>query len=143
MNDCTECNEISNTFDVLFNEDEHQVNTEKLCVMQRNDEQLKVLFIEISAFNEGQVHSCNYSIHKIGLLIHSMHDRLRDDTDENLIKQIVIPFYLPKKILYLAHEFPVAGHLGMNNTLKHMCEYLYGPKVSEDVEKFCKSFDVC
>ena len=62
MNKFNEGDKISNTFDVLFNEKEQLVNTGKLYVMQRNDEQLKVLFIEISALNEGQVHSCNYSI---------------------------------------------------------------------------------
>ena len=40
----------------------------------------------------GQIHSRNYSIHKNGLLIYSMHDKLRANTDENVVKQIVISF---------------------------------------------------
>ena len=125
MSKCNEGDELSNTFNVLFNDDERYINSEKLCVMQRKDEQLRVIFNEVKTLNEGQEHSHNYSIHKNGLLIHSMHDKLRDETDESVNKQIVIPFSLRKKILYLAYELPSAGYLGVNKTLKRICKYFY------------------
>ena len=123
MSECNGGDELSNTLNVLFNDDERYINTEKLCVMQRKDERLKVIFNEVKKLNEGQEHSYNYSIHKNGLLIHSMHDKLRDETDESVNKQIVIPFSLRKKILYLAHELPSAGHLGVNKTFRRICKY--------------------
>ena len=80
---------------LLFNDDEQRVNTEKLCVLQRNNEQLKVIFNEINALSNGQVHSGSYTIHKNGLLVHDKYDKLRDDI-----------FYLKKnKILLFNKKF--------------------------------------
>ena len=45
MSQCNEGDELSNTFNVLFSDDERYINAEKLCVMQRKDEQLRVIFI--------------------------------------------------------------------------------------------------
>ena len=116
---------------------------QKSFVLQRNDEQLKVIFNEINALSDGQVHSGNYTIHKNGLLVHDKNNKSRDDTEESVIKQIVVPYDLRKNILYLAHELPSAGFLGMNKTMKHICKYFHWPNVNKDVKKYCKSCDVC
>ena len=53
--ECIERDEFSSTFNGLLNDDEQYVHAEKLCVLQRSDEQLKVIFNEINALSNGQV----------------------------------------------------------------------------------------
>ena len=58
-------------------------------------------------------------------------------------RQIVVPQIYRKKILELAHEGSLAGHLGVRKTLgKIMCHF-YWPKVKCDVANFCKTCALC
>ena len=65
---CNEREELINTFNVLFNDNEQCVNTENLCVLQTNDELLKVIFNEIYALSDGRVHYGNYTSYKNGFV---------------------------------------------------------------------------
>ena len=54
--------------------------------------------------------------------------------------QIVIP---RKMVLNLAHETPMAGHLGVNKTHRRVLDHFYWPGASKDVKDFCRSCHTC
>ena len=43
----------------------------------------------------------------------------------------------------LAHESPMAGHLGMNKTYHKLLSYFFWPKMKPDVAEFCRTCHVC
>ena len=42
-------------------------------------------------------------------------------------------------MLSLAHETPLAGHLGVSKTNNKILNHFYWPKMRHDVAKFCQS----
>ena len=57
--------------------------------------------------------------------------------------QLVLPTQCRKAVLQLAHEVPIAGHLGKNKTAKRILRRFYWPTLYKDVEDFCRSCQVC
>jgi len=58
----------------------------------------------------------------------------------NIIYQIVVPQKYRSIVLNLAHDMPMAGHLGVN---KAVLNHFYCPGISRDAKKFCKSCYTC
>ena len=64
--------------------------------------------------------------------------------DEWAVKhQIVIPKVYRYEMLSLAHETPLAGHLGSKKTLHKILEHFYWPSVRKDVTEFCRTCHTC
>ena len=64
--------------------------------------------------------------------------------DEWAVKyQIVVPKSHRQEILSLAHETPLAGHMGINKTYEKILNYFYWPNVRKDVAEFCRSCHAC
>lgn len=60
--------------------------------------------------------------------------------DEWAVKyQIVVPKIYRQEILSLAHETPLAGHMGINKTYEKILNHFYWPNVRKDVAEFCRS----
>jgi transposase InsO family protein len=57
--------------------------------------------------------------------------------------QIVVPESLRKGVLSLAHEPPMAGHLGQKKTLDRIWKLFYWPGLCTDVRRFVGSCDQC
>ena len=57
--------------------------------------------------------------------------------------QIVVPKPYRQEILNLAHETPLAGHLGINKTYHKILTHFYWPKIKSDVAKYCRSCYTC
>ena len=57
--------------------------------------------------------------------------------------QLVIPEGFREKVLRLAHETLMSGHLGIKKTLDRVLSEFYWPGVCGDVARFCKSCDIC
>ena len=57
--------------------------------------------------------------------------------------QLVLPTQCRKAVLQLAHEVPIAGHLGKHKTAKRILRRFYWPTLYKDVEDFCRSCQVC
>ncbi len=58
-------------------------------------------------------------------------------------RQIVVPRVYRKKILEMAHEGNLAGHLGVRKTLGKILCHFYWPRVRGDVKEFCKTCGLC
>ena len=57
--------------------------------------------------------------------------------------QLVIPEGFREKVLRLAHETLMSGHLGIKKTLDRVVSEFFWPGVCGDVARFCKSCDIC
>ena len=57
--------------------------------------------------------------------------------------QLVVPSNLSDKVITLAHESLMAGHLGIPKTIDWVLAEFFWPGVCGDVTRFCKSCDIC
>ena len=62
---------------------------------------------------------------------------------ELAVDQLVLPTQCRKAVLQLAHEVPIAGHLGKHKTAKRILRRFYWPTLYKDIEDFCRSCQVC
>ena len=59
------------------------------------------------------------------------------------IEQLVLLRDCWKTVLQLAHEIPLAGHMGKGKTTQRILQRFYWPTVYQDVAKFCRSCGEC
>ena len=59
------------------------------------------------------------------------------------IEQLVLPKRLRRTVLELAHEIPLAGHLGKEKTRRRVLRRFFWPNVFGDVDEFCRTCSVC
>lgn len=57
--------------------------------------------------------------------------------------QVVLPKQLRKTVLELAHDRPLAGHLGLEKTKQRILSSFYWPELFSDVKKHCQTYDIC
>ena len=57
--------------------------------------------------------------------------------------QLVIPESFREKVLRLAHETLMSGHLGIKKAMDRVLTEFFWPGVCGDVSRFCKSCDIC
>jgi len=72
------------------------------------------------------------------LMHHSVGSKHQPEAD-----QLVVPTLLRNKVLFLAHDIPAAGHLGMAKTQARIWPHLYWPHMTKEVRDYCKSCDMC
>ena len=61
----------------------------------------------------------------------------------NIIKQVVVPTCLREKVMTLAHEKKLTGHLAVKKTAQKILTNFYWPSLWKNVTRFCQSCDVC
>jgi transposase InsO family protein len=59
------------------------------------------------------------------------------------VTQIVVPVQLRPKLLTVAHDMPLSGHLGTQKTLDRLLKHFWWPHVNKSVRAYCRSCDVC
>ena len=58
------------------------------------------------------------------------------------IHQIVVPLQYRPSILKVAHDIPMAGHLGVTKTKDRILAHFYWPNIFQDVANYCKTCSV-
>ncbi|XP_065438320.1 uncharacterized protein LOC135981052 [Chrysemys picta bellii] len=58
-------------------------------------------------------------------------------------RQLVVPQKFRHKLLYLAHDIPLAGHQGIRRTRQRLLQNFYWPGVFTNVRQYCRSCDPC
>ena len=58
-------------------------------------------------------------------------------------KQLILPLCLRTKIMSIAHEGLLGGHLGIEKTLAKIRQEFYWPGIGAEVRRFCQSCDIC
>ena len=59
------------------------------------------------------------------------------------IDRLVLPSHCRKTILPLAHQIPLAGHLGKKKTTERILQRFYWPTLFQDVREVCKACPEC
>ena len=59
------------------------------------------------------------------------------------IEQLVLPTLCRKAVLQLAHEIPLAGHLGRKKISQRILQRFYWPSLFKDVTAFCRTCERC
>ena len=62
--------------------------------------------------------------------------------DEKPVLQVVVPGYLRRQIMQLAHDSILGAHLGTGKTLSRIQAVFYWPDMGGDVARFCRSCDI-
>jgi hypothetical protein len=81
----------------------------------------------------------NYYYKDDNLLMHSKYDKKRNIT----VQRIVVPTKLIPKVMNLAHENTISGHLGRNKMLHRIEQHFYWPKFYRTINNYVKSCDTC
>ena len=58
-------------------------------------------------------------------------------------EQLILPRECRKPVLHLAHEIPLAGHLGKEKTAKRILQRFYWPTIYQDVKEHCRTCESC
>ncbi|XP_071490828.1 uncharacterized protein [Diadema antillarum] len=114
-----------------------------LIKAQMEDEELLKLRESALTVDEAKgVPECLYV--KSGVLMRKWRppDRPADE-DWTVVDQIVVPPTYRKEILRLAHEIPMAGHMGVKKILCRIRTHFFWPKMRKDVSEFCRTCHEC
>ena len=65
------------------------------------------------------------------------------DTEDMAVEQLVLPLQCRQTALQLAHDIPLAGHMGKEKTARRVLQRFYWPTLYRDVAKYCRSCGVC
>lgn len=60
-----------------------------------------------------------------------------------LLKQIVVPNRFRNKLLEIAHDIPLGGHLGNKKTRERILQNFFWPGIFIDVSRYCRTCSVC
>ena len=120
-----------------------KMSTSQLIAEQHKDPELSNLFLRVVDENEvSQNPVCLFT--KNGVLMRKWRPPDVSVEDEWAVKhQIVIPKSYRQEILSMAHETPLAGHMGINKTCQKILNHFYWPSLRKDVVEFCKSCHAC
>ncbi|XP_063841016.1 uncharacterized protein LOC135089382 [Scylla paramamosain] len=119
------------------------VEKNELIKAQESDESLKSAWNEANRLGELDNEYVGYYVNN-GVLMRSWRPLTAPTSDHWMVKrQIVVPWVHRKKILEMAHEGNLAGHLGVRKTLGKILCHFYWPRVRGDVKEFCKTCGLC
>ena len=109
----------------------------ELMVLQKKDPSLSSVWEQLVSEAEAAV-TCVCYYTKDGVLMRkwSPLDMPAND-DWRVISQIVVSSEYRIEVLHLAHEAPMAGHLGINKTYQRIIQHFYWPGLKKDVKLFC------
>ena len=110
---------------------------------QREDTSLKKLWSYAQEASEMKTKGGNkyrYVIQK-GVLYREF-EQVRGQTS-NIMKQVVVPSEHRKRVMSLAHESIVGGHLAAKKTIDRITTSFHWPGITSDVTRFCRSCEIC
>ncbi|CAJ0964114.1 unnamed protein product [Ranitomeya imitator] len=58
-------------------------------------------------------------------------------------RRLIVPYPFREQLLRIAHEIPLAGHLGIQKTKARLTHNFYWPKMGTDIANYCRSCVVC
>ena len=143
--DSVDCASVLDHFpSFIIVEEEHDIRSRsQLSKEQHKDPVISPLFHK--AVNEtdlAQDPICFYI--KNGILMRKWRSPEIPADDEWAVNhQIVVPKIYRSEILSLAHENPMSGHLGVNNTYHKILNHFYWPGLKTDVSNYCRSCHTC
>lgn len=119
------------------------VNVDKMKELQMSDLSLRT-YRELAESGKKKLlsdGSVSWFSHDKGLLYR--HFQSPKVSDNKTIKQLVIPETLRRKVMTVAHDSILGGHLGTKKTIDRISSSFYWPGIQSDVKRYCQSCDMC
>lgn len=69
--------------------------------------------------------------------------RTYKDSSGQVHRQLIVPSSLREHVMKIAHDTPMAGHMGVRRTIDRVWQAFYWPGLCTDVRRFCRSCDQC
>ena len=66
-----------------------------------------------------------------------------ESEEDQVVEQLVLPQACRVTVMKLAHNIPMAGHLGKTKTVSRILQRFYWPSLHCDVAKFCRGCGEC
>ncbi|KAK7909313.1 hypothetical protein WMY93_013997 [Mugilogobius chulae] len=119
------------------------MSREHLKTEQKQDKSLAPLFESAVTESELSNMSSGYYI-KNDILFRRWTPPYASPKDEwSVVSQVVVPSKFRHEVLSLAHDNPLAGHLGIRKTYSRILRQFYWPGLKKDVQLHCKTCHVC
>ena len=116
-----------------------EISVEEMSKLQRQDESLKRLWDKKEVKTVGESKSWFWV----------ENDILRRSFSNpkvncgNPVQQVVVPSGLRNKVMALAHDSILGGHLGTKRTVDKVLSNFFWPGVGSDVKRYCRSCGIC
>ena len=119
------------------------LSTKTLILEQQKDSTLSSLFQNmVSEDGISSVPCCYYK--KNGVLMRKWRPPdVPSDAEWAVKHQVVLPKSYRNGVLSMAHETPLAGHLGVSKTYNKILNHFFWPLIKTDVSNFCRSCHTC
>ena len=135
---------VSSESDLFANKNLLQsISKSNLIIEQHKDPAISILFEKAVKDSEISKNPVCYFVQKDILMRKWRPPDVPADDEWGVKYQIVIPKVYRNEILSLAHETPLAGHLGSGKTMHRVTEHFYWPLIRKDVAEFCRSCYTC
>lgn len=72
-----------------------------------------------------------------------LYRKFKSVNSDHFVEQLVVPKKYTSAVMKLAHESPLAGHLGTKKTTDRILAQFYWPGMHEEIRRFCISCDIC
>ena len=140
----------SGLYDNCVDEQERDVERKKdpwptkhLIECQQSDPELMPLLQDALCESEAaKVPTCFYM--RSGMLMCKWRPpTISPDEEWQVSHQIVVLKCYCEDVLSLAHELPLAGHLGIKKTYQKVLSHFYWPGLHRDVVKYCRACHTC
>ena len=114
------------------------VDGNELRKLQREDETLRGVWDSAKQPSKGE----NYWFYEEdGLLYRHWHPR--EEGEEFSVEQLIVPKQYRETVLRIAHEIPLAGHMGKKKTVDRIMQRFYWPTLYRDVAEWCRTCEKC
>ena len=119
------------------------ISRELLCKLQREDETLTQLRDSAVSKLEVETMSRAYYLDDGVLMRRWVPPRESPSNTWMACSQIVAPSTIRQRLLLIAHDTPLAGHVGIRKTLSLLTRHFYWPGIQKDVANYCKTCETC
>ncbi|XP_053388947.1 uncharacterized protein LOC123538510 [Mercenaria mercenaria] len=120
-----------------------EVNVDNLKKAQKEDKALEKLWsIAVAEERLKTASGAEYRYEVQKDVLYRIFKKTNGPSDRE-IKQVVVPVPYRRRVMELAHESIVGGHLSSQKTSDRVMTSFYWPGICSDVTRFCRSCDIC
>ena len=115
-----------------------EIPQREIARLQQEDKSLRPLFARVGEERTGKVMEAFHVMDNI------LYRSWRTDDNTGWVdEQLVVPEGYRQELIRLAHEAPLAGHLGVRKTVERLRREFWWPSMSASVANFLKSCHIC
>jgi len=119
------------------------ISTESIAKLQAEGASLKKILDKLQQKTGSEdSKETEFFVDKTLLYRHDPNEQQRC-TSRSKAKQLVLPETLRLRVMKVAHESTMSGHQAIARTLDRLSAQFWWPGVTGDVQRFCKSCDIC